>query len=161
MELRGRAGHPGPHPPLRAPGGARARRGAAQRHAERGCAGPRHKDTRALGRAGCSDHPHAEPKGSAESPAERTQGPSGTPGGRAVGVTQHARGRPRPIPTWPRLALCPVCRRWCPLLPAISFLLTLPPTPPLPPPAPLSPPCKTKPGKMPARAARSVQPILE
>ncbi|XP_059137015.1 potassium channel subfamily K member 2 [Peromyscus eremicus] len=92
VELRGRAGHHGPHPPLRAPGGARARRGAAQRHAERGCAGPRHKDTRALGRAGCSNHPHSEPRGSAEPPAERaepraerTQGPRGTPGGSAVG----------------------------------------------------------------------------
>lgn len=167
VELRGRAGHPGPHPPLRAPGGARARRGAAQRHAERGCAGPRHKDTRALGRAGCSDHPHSEPRGSAEPPAERaepraerTQGPRGTPGGSAVGVTQRARGQPPSSPTWPRPRPLP---NLPPLVspPSRDFVSSHAPPTPLPPPAPLSPPCKTKPGKMPARAARSAQPILE
>lgn len=155
------SGPPRPHPPLRAPAGARARRGAAQRDAERGCAGPRHKDTRALGRAGCSDHPRAEPRGSAEPPAERTQGPRGTPGGRAVGVTQCARGRPRPIPTWPRPRPLPSLP---PLVspPSRDFVSShAPPHTPLPPPAPLSPPCKTKPGKMPARAAGSAQPILE
>lgn len=168
VELRARRATPGHTPTLRAPGGARARRGAAQRHAERGCTGPRHKDTRVLGRAGCRDHPLAEPRGRAERPAERTepraertQGPRGTPGGHAIGVTQRARGRRRPSPTWPRPRPLPSLP---PLVspPSRDFVSSHAPPPiPLPPPAPLSPPCKTKPGKMPACAARSAQPVLE
>lgn len=166
--LRARRATPGHTPTLRAPGGARARRGASQRHAERGCTGPRHKDTRVLGRTGCSDHPLAEPRGRAQPPAERTepraertQGPRGTPGGHAIGVTHRARGRRRPIPTWPRPRPLPSLP---PLVssPSGDFVSShAPPSIPLPPPAPLSPPCKTKPGKMPTRAARSAQPVLE
>lgn len=162
----GQAGTPGHTPTLRAPGEALARRGAAQRHAERGCTGPRHKDTRVLGCTGCSDHPFAEPRGRAECPesrAERTQGPRGTPDGHAIAVTQRARGRRRPSPTWPRPRPLPSLP---PLVspPSRDFVSSHalpPPSIPLPPPAPLSPPCKTKPGKMPARAAWSAQPVLE